>query len=345
MKLLSSDDPYTFVNIVNLEDFPYSRLSKIIKGDEEPESKQTIGWSLLLCIKILETLIDDESNIGNMKIRSLLEILDSSGISIHTPIQSIARKASSKQFKLMIPKVFEGNWSPEKIDPTNDIPNFTEILKYAIKTIDSDNQYYIFIDGLDEILSSRSTQYQALGALIFEVNRLNKFFKDHSKKIKVIVLCRTDLFEKITGANKNKIRQSSSFDIDWYVDPSNKKDSKLIRMINLRASNYLNEETDIFKSFFKFKLGRRRNESWEFLLDVTRHTPRDTIQLFKYLQMTTKGPVPKQDEVYDGIREYSRGYFLPEIIDELQGYSAPESIEKYLMFSRKLGKEIPITEK
>ena len=63
----------------------------------------------------------------------------------------------------------------------------------------------LFIDGLDEILTHSELQFPALAALISEASRLNDDLRAAYKPFKCVVLCRTDLFDRLPGANKNKI--------------------------------------------------------------------------------------------------------------------------------------------
>ena len=68
------------------------------------------------------------------------------------------------------------------------------------------------------------------------------------------------------------------------------------------------------------------------LLDHTRHTPRDIIQLLNKIQKHTKSINPTQNEVRNGIRTYSFDYLVPEIQDELAGYLEPDEIEQVIQF-------------
>ena len=55
-----------------------------------------------------------------------------------------------------------------------------------------------------------------------------------------------------------------------------------------------------------------------FLLEHTRHTPRDFIQLLNSLQATARNKKLTKAEVLNGLRDYSQNYFFPEIKDEME---------------------------
>jgi hypothetical protein len=56
------------------------------------------------------------------------------------------------------------------------------------------------------------------------------------------------------------------------------------------------------------------------LLDMTRHTPRDFIELLKYIQSHCSDKAVTANAIRNGMRTYSIKYLLPEIGDELSGY-------------------------
>jgi hypothetical protein len=174
-----------------------------------------------------------------------------------------------------------------------------------------------------------------LAALIYETDRLNISFQKDSLPIKIIVLCRTDLFEKLPNANKNKMRQDAAITLDWYHDPRAPTNSKLIELINHRAMVGRGTATDVFAEFFPPHVNLYGHPNGPdvrlFLLDLTRHTPRDIIALMNYMQNSyTRGRL-SLEQLLAGARSYSVDYFVPEIKDELTGYMRPEDIDKVMI--------------
>jgi hypothetical protein len=176
--------------------------------------------------------------------------------------------------------------------------------------------------------------------LVMEVSRLNNSFRDNGVPAKILLLCRTDLYEKLPGANKNKLRQDAAITLDWYRDPRQPGGSNLIQLVNLKARVTDPSVTDIFKSYFPdevrlHKVRRGRTEPvMQLLLDFTRHTPRDFLQALKHIQqfaVETPHPLIRRkltsDQVMSGLRSYSINYFLPEIKDELVGYFSASTVE------------------
>ena len=87
-------------------------------------------------------------------------------------------------------------------------------------------------------------------------------------------------------------------------------------MINLRTKIDLDQDIDVFKEFFPAKIENK--DVRKFLLDYTRHIPRDMIDLMTKIRDCCTGPINK-NTIIAGINRYSADYFYGEIRDELVG--------------------------
>jgi hypothetical protein len=136
------------------------------------------------------------------------------------------------------------------------------------------------------------------------------------------------VFERLPGANLNKLRQDAAVNLDWYRDIEDPDQSDLIRLINKRASMEIESAVDVFSLHMPRRIEglSRRQESIPFLLDLTRHTPRDMIMLMKQLQKFASPGVMSSDQVIKGVKDYSNDYFLPEIKNELSGFVSQRDI-------------------
>ena len=194
-------------------------------------------------------------------------------------------------------------------------------------TVRGSSKHLLILDGLDDILLHEEIQYKSIAALILETARLNQLLMQNNVPAKIIVLCRTELFERLPGPNKNKIRQDSSVELDWYHNPSRPGRSKLVHLVNKRAQLADKQIKDIFIEFFPI-YWQKKKLFLTFLLDHTRHTPRDFLQLLAHIQgcLVPRGRI-ERNQILAGIRNYSSKYFLPEILDELVGYVTREQAE------------------
>lgn len=332
-QVASSTVNKTSVVLTHLADFPYRAFSQLMPSTVEKASRYPASWSWLLCLQIIDALtahpgavrplnIDSNEAIGQLRALGLLPTAD---------LQQLVVRSSKSGFKAKIPKLLEFFSESSSSDTPSDLAflNLVSSLKELISNYSFEGTQYLVIDGLDDILTKEAIQYETLSALVFETSRLNAFFKSNSLPIWIIILCRTDIYEVLPGANKNKIRQDSSLEIDWYPPSGEVEQSKLVDLANLRGKLSLGRDIDIFQEFMP-KLMDHGVATKKYLADLTRHTPRDFIALLNHIQRFSKGAILTRHEILDGTKSYSEKYFLPEIKDELVGYVSPRELEIFL---------------
>lgn len=329
LQLRLRDEYSRFVKYIVLSDFPFTPFSKIIRGDAEPEHKYPTAWSWILLIHVLESLASDQgmSHPRMAEFQDALSAFRKMGLSPSGNPAAIVRTTAKNNFKLALPGALaQYEWSGSDTRPASEIPDFVESLKTLVGDSMTSSTHHIVIDGLDDILTSREVQFKSLSALVFEVDRLNKIFRDKNLNVKIILLCRTDMYEKIPGANKNKTRHDYAVELDWYHDANDPGKSLLVELAQRRASRSLGRECDLFEEYFVTRINKK--PILKYLLDMTRHTPRDFLQLMSSLQDFYEGGKLRENHINSGCREYSIKYFLPEIRDELSGYAQPEEIDQ-----------------
>ena len=327
LRLIAEQDAQLFVTQTFLAEFPYISFKKIIKGEAEPEAKYPATWSWLLLLQLFGSFDKDEGLRADEGVDYVgaLQTLKNTGLLPTPSLKEVVRVSSKHSFRLAANALGVGGERAVK-DSTIELPSFVERLRLISSHIRSESRHLLLIDGLDEILSARDVQYQSLAALVTEVGRLNLFFARHQTPAKIVLLCRTDLFERLPSANKNKLRQDSAVSLDWYHDSRDPGKSMLVQLANLRAGLVV-EGVDIFESFFPVMEGR---DARHFLLDLTRHTPRDFLQLLTNLQHFSGNGRLSSSQVLSGVRQYSIQYFMPEIRDELHGYVDRDSVDAAL---------------
>ena len=194
----------------------------------------------------------------------------------------------------------------------------------------TESRHVIFIDGLDSIVTQKDLQFQSLAALMHETWDLNHLFQREARPFKFVVLCRTDIFERLPGSNINKIRQDDSVSLNWYDAPGDPDRTRLIRLVNLRAERSLGRAVNVFDELLPPRIGER--ETRTVILDHTRHTPRDLVQVLRKIQQASAGePVPTPRHVKSGLRAYSTEYFVPELRNELAGHLDADDVDKALL--------------
>lgn len=327
-----------FVNHIHLRDFPFTDFGQIVTGRDEV--KFPASWKYLLSILLYRSFaLDNGSNaFQDEDIFEATRQLERLGLISDASLAQVVRKSKSNHFKASLP-VGIGNISVDWAnDSSSKIIELAELLIHTARKFRSQSYHLIFIDGLDDVLISNPSQLAVLGALVLEVDRLNRVLRDGGSPIKVVVLCRSDLYERMSNPNKNKIRQDYGIQLDWYHNPREPSNSKLIALANQRASIVRKDIEDFFTLFMQpyFRVDDYYEDVRHYLLDMTRHTPRDFLQLITHILRFYASDGKSRDSFMAGLRSYSQNYFLPEIKDELDGFCSEGHVKLTLRTIRSL---------
>ncbi len=331
--LLAEDDPNLFVRMINIADLSFQSFSQILQTGIEPEARYPTVWSWLLLLQFFDSFSKDHgSNVmADSELWVAIEALKEAGLLPDPKLSETVRTTLEKSFSLKIAGILDvGAKSATKRN--NDLPFFVERLKLNAERFSTDSKHLIVVDGFDDLLRRRNLQYDALGALVFEGQRLNNWFVQKNIKAKIVLLCRTDLFERLPGPNNNKIRQDSAVSLDWATENRSLRRSPLLDLINRRASLRTNSQIDVFRLYLPPIV--EKTEVREYLLEHTRHVPRDIVMLFKCLQEHSGMGRMTEGQVFDALASYSKTYFVPEMKDELDGQVEGEEIGRaFRLFS------------
>ncbi|AGP78813.1 hypothetical protein I633_15155 [Alteromonas mediterranea 615] len=328
LHLMAKEDPLLFVKRVSLADLPFSSFANIVKGKDEPETKYPTAWTWIFLLMLIDSLSSDEGmeTDNASEFHNFHKLLKNNGLAPSEDIPAIVRKSSKKSFSLNLKGIFSYNEElPGDLDMAS-VPELVDSMKQLLSKCRTKSKHLIIFDGLDDILTKRNAQYDVLGALIFECSRLNSWFNQTGLPTKIIVLCRVDLFQKISGANKNKIRQNFSVELDWYQHPSDPGNSILFDLLNHRAAQSLDEPHSILK-FLNDQPKVGPQEAKHYLLSYTRHRPRDIIVLLSTLQQKVISLPIGPTVFHSAARTFAQNYFVGEISDELYGFLDQQKIE------------------
>ncbi len=311
-----------------LNRFPYKLFNKVVKGQAETEAKYPLAWEWVFLVYCMYAFDEDCSAMCNLnhEWQATIEELKKAQLFPVSNITDIVKIAHKNTFTVGVPPIL-GYKYERTAEKGFDTGLCIKLLKDLIKEIRTDNRHYLVIDGLDDFISSREVQQKTIIALINTAKDINKWFRDNIVPFKVIVLCRTDIFDRLSDPNKNKIKRDSSFTFTWF-DESEADDyasSNLIALANLRARLKYPEIEDVFKTFFPKDFDG--TNIYQALLDYTRHTPRDFLQLLNEIQNSCSSENVSPRNITSGIKRYSSEYFLGEIRDELAGYVSADNIE------------------
>lgn len=90
--------------------------------------------------------------------------------------------------------------------------------------------------------------------------------------------------------------------LDWYDNPREPEKSKLIELINLRARLVDPATQDVIAGFFPSHIDGG-SSTRTTLLELTRHTPRDFLQLMVHIQNYASQGSVSRGQALSGIRD------------------------------------------
>jgi len=329
-RLLAEDRPDRFVTVTSLDRFSYGDFKAVAGGSADQQVRYPIAWGWLLLVALVQSLETDEGGRSQAPsdYRGVVQQLRELALMPDGDLARLVTTSSKQSFKASVPKFLE--YTREQVSSGQDLQLYQLVnaLKRAVLAFPTQSRHVIFIDGLDSIVPQKDLQFQSLAALVQEAWELNQLFRRESRPFKFVVLCRTDIFDRLPGANTNKLRQDASANLSWFDAPDDPGRTRLLQLVDLRARRSLGRPVDVFAEFLPREIDGR--DTRKVILDHTRHIPRDVVQAMRKIQEQGTGARLDARQVKNGLRLYSIDYFLPELRNELSGYLEPDDIDKSL---------------
>jgi hypothetical protein len=118
-------------------------------------------------------------------------------------------------------------------------------------------------------------------------------------------------------------------------DKKSCKHAPLVELINRRASLRTGVPVDVFDLLLPvLEETKDKIDVREYLLEHTRHVPRDMVMLFRSLQQYSGDGRMTVGQLFDALADYSRTYFVNEMKDELDGQvSGDEVLRAFRLFT------------
>ena len=317
-----------FVDTDELEQFEFKLLEKT--GGEKSTS---IGgavtvWQLLLFIRIISLLLKDELfKANNTNIELFCNQLKAYGLSpsesIVALVQQTSRKGAFVSFKAVYSE-FRGDKSSESGSKIKDPAAILDAIKDVFSTATpSESSYTLILDGLDHPIKSGRNNASYLGDLINAVRALNAYFAERKIRAKIIILIRDEVLAAIPDPNLTKRVTDNGVVLKWYDNTRSPFETPLLKIIENRARlvEIQGNIQELWLEWFPSIIDHR--ESIAFVLDNTRHLPRDIISFFRSVQKLGRTPPYSRNDVLAALGNYSE-WFLSELSDALVGFVSEE---------------------
>lgn len=304
-----------FFTYWSLASFPVNDISKIQTGQSPGGSRTQSAWEFLLLLRIVESLTNDHSLSASAAFGEMSEALKKGGYLAGDWLSKIVRWTNSKlKFDAKVLGA-EANFDSATITPLE----VSAYLKEQIGNVYTENKHVIALDGLDSFFFETTDEWKSLAGLAQAVYQLNTEFRTTKSPITVVLAIRSDIFDVLPGAEKNKLKQYSVY-LDWHHHGIGSR-NHLWRLLTAKAAVGNNDVSDIVKQYLKTPIAiGPHTELAEFFLDHTRLIPRDVVALMAYVQRLYRGDKHVTEaSAKRAVELYAEQYFVGEIFDNLAG--------------------------
>jgi hypothetical protein len=316
--LLQETQKDLYVRQMDLEEFPFSSLERIIGGTVDVETKYPIAWSWLTLITLLDSFLADHQrrSTSDHDLNEVVRVLRRVGLLPANRIRDLAQISLRGSVKAAVPTLLEANleWGSQGPDPWVQVASLLKRLVLGLRT---PSRHILVIDGLDAVLARADVQFASLSALLNELVRLNADLASAGTPAKILLLCRADLFDRLPNPNKNTIRRDKAVFLDWYQAGPDSERPHLLELVEKRAVIAGFSGDDFLATYLPPQMDRQQSKA--YLLDHSRHTPRDLIAALNDIQRFANTGRLSQGQIERGLRRYAVDYFFNEIHDELTG--------------------------
>lgn len=329
LQLMSQNKWNAFVASDDLEQFEFNLLLKT--GGEKNVSigGSTTAWQLLLFIKMISLLLNDQSfSINNKNIFTFSESMRKHGLMASESLVNIIRQTSRKGAFFKFKTIFtESGIRAENGNETRikDPAAIIDSIKAAFLDVtQTESSFSLVLDGLDYPIKSGRLNITYLWDLISAARLVNAFMNEKNIKAKVVILIRDDVIHIVPDPNLAKRINDNGARLNWYDNTRSVFETSLMKVIENRArlAGYNMGIKELWRTWFPNKIDGR--DSTSFILDNTRYLPRDLISFFRCLQHINNNPPFDRKDVLAALGNYST-WFLTELSDALVGF-IPEDV-------------------
>jgi hypothetical protein len=321
---------------------PLDEVPRLRTGQSAGPERTVVAWKFILLCNYLELILRDQaSSIQNKReVVRVAKLLRGYGFMSDASGRALL-SVTNTTVTIPIPKL--GNVYKRESKTALNIYHLLPYLEDWVSSVKANVRHILLIDGLDSIFLNDAKYDESLSSLVQAAYELNQNLQSAQASGNIVLLLRNDVFARIalTLPDSQKMRDDLSFELDWRILSGDAGiRAPLIRLVNTKAARALDLDHVDVLSYFpdKIKLGGR-NGSYrmmprlQYLLNLTRHTPRDLLRLLEEVRKVeasgiypSNGSMLSGPVIREGVLQYSTKYFVGAITNEFAGYEGgPES--------------------
>lgn len=316
---------------------PLAEIPRLQTGQEPGPERTVVAWKFILLCNYLELLLRDQSCSlqHDKEVIRVAKLLRNFGFMGDASGRALLSAATTT---LMIPVPKLGAIYKRESRAELNIYNLIPYLEGWVSDADSSLRHVMLVDGLDSIFLNDVKYDESLASLVQAAYSLNQKLLERHATGSIVLLLRNDVFSRIALSlpDSQKMRDDLSFELDWRVLSGQAGiRAPLMSLVNAKAAKALGEESVNVLNYFpsEIEVGRRSGApksipTFQYLLSMTRHTPRDLLRLFEEIRKIeessaseTEGGVLSLEVIREGVLQYATKYFVGAISNEFAGYT------------------------
>lgn len=336
----TSRDRNHFARVKDASELPLADIPQLETGQTAGTERTVTAWRFILLCNYLDVVLQDQSAIlpSENEVRRVTRHLRQYGLMGGTAGKAILSIAKTT-INIPIPKL--GTIYQRESTPNLTIFALLPYLEEWAAKARSGNRHVLILDGLDSIFLNDAKYDESMASLVQATYMVNQRFARTGSSGSIVLLLRNDVFSRVslTLPDSQKMRDDNAVELDWRVlSGARGIKSPLIRLVNEKAAQAAGVSGLEVLSYFPqtIEVGRGRSSgpprqihTLQYLLNMTRHTPRDLLRLFEEIRRVEESGIfessrngkLRQDVIREGTLQYANRYFPNAIRNEFAGFS------------------------
>ncbi|WP_128502454.1 P-loop ATPase, Sll1717 family [Streptomyces inhibens] len=321
-----------FVEISDIGEL-YQSVEANLGGLEK--SRTELAWRVFIWIRLYSLLMADQgSSISNdLDHVAFFKDLKNAGLAFGD-LKAVIQEVKKRRHKFALPQGLYSYEHENTGERRIHADQLADILSHAVVNTQTQTPHYLALDGLDSAFVGNDGYWTLLANLLRASSSIHKDLRKATSQIRVILLCRSDIFLKIELPDSNKIRQGWGVELDWSYGVDDSRHSYLWDLVERKVAAGGGPDANILTTYFPSEMSygqNSREEMSRYLLNMTRQTPRDILALFKSIGESSGSAHPLDVlRVRAGVNNYCKKYFTTEISNEFSGL-VPTEIYRTLL--------------
>jgi hypothetical protein len=325
-----------FARMRNASHLPLAEIPQLKTGEPSGAVRTRNAWRFILLANYLDVVLTDtEATLPYLReVKRVIKSLRDFGFMASESGLSILRTHGATY---SLPIEHRGTLFRNETGRDLGIYSLLPYLQRWATTVRSPKRHILILDGLDSIFLNDAAYDESLSGLAQAAYDLNLQLKEAAATGSVVLLIRNDIFSRISFMlpDAHKFRDFA-FDLDWRVlSGASGENAPLIQLVDQKASQERGGGPISVLSYFPSTIplggrsrGRRpkRPPRLQYLLNLTRHTPRDILQLMEHVRLAAiqiDGDPQRElsiAAIREGVVQYATKYFVDAIHGEFAGY-------------------------